>query len=104
MVRCANERTLRSTFFFIQFINGLVERYPEVFDGDGSPSQHQANFAKKWGSYATIVELAGGDITRFNIITREPLEKCLMYLAYRSDKNLIEQLIHKESLAKISQR
>ena len=104
MVRCTYAYTLWSTFFFIQFINGLVERYPEIYDGGGSESQHQANFAKKWGSYATIIELAAGDITRINIITAEPLEKCLMYLAYRSDKNLVEQLIHKESLAKLDRR
>jgi hypothetical protein len=101
VVRCTYECTLWSTFFFIQFVNGLVERYPEIFDGGGSPSQHQANFAKKWSSYATIVELADGDITRFDIISEQPLEKCLMYLAYRADKVLVENLMHKESLARM---
>jgi len=91
-------RTLWSTFFFIQFINGLTERYPEIYEDGGSASPIQANFGKKWGSYTTIVELAGGDITRFNSISEEPLEKCLLYLCYRADKNLMESLIHKESL------
>ncbi len=91
-------------FFFIQFVNGLAERYSEIFDGAGTSSQHQANFAKKWSTYATIVELADGDITKFNTIVEEPLEKCLLYLAYRADKATMESLLHRESLAKMNSR
>ena len=101
MVRRGYAHTLRSTFFFIQFINGLTERYSEIFDEGGSSSPIQANFAKKWGSYITIVELAGGDITRFNSIAEEPLEKCLLYLCYKADKGVVENTIHKENLAKL---
>lgn len=104
MVRCTNECTLWSTFFFIQFVNGLAERYAEIFDEGGSASGHQVNFSKKWGSYATIVELAAGDITRFDSIAQEPLEKCLLYLCYKSDKVVLENLMHKESLAKMNNR
>lgn len=102
MVRCANAYPLRCTFFFIQFINGLTERYPEVFDGGGSSSPIQENFGKKWGSYITIVELADNDITRFDAIAEEPLEKCLLYLCYKADKAVVENAIHKENLAKMS--
>jgi hypothetical protein len=91
-------------FFFIQFVNGLAERYPEIFDGAGASSQHQANFAKKWSSYATIVELADRDITKFDRIAEEPLEKCLLYLAYRADKVQVEELMHRESIAKMNSR
>jgi hypothetical protein len=101
MVRCTYECTLWSTFFFIQFINGLTERYPEIFDGGGSSSPIQENFGKKWGSYITIVELADNDITRFDLISQEPLEKCLLYLCYKADKSVVEQTLHKESLAKV---
>ena len=48
--------------FFCSFANGLAERYPELFEGDGTTSQHQANFGKKWRAYATIVELADGKL------------------------------------------
>ena len=90
--------------FFYQFVNGLTERYPELYDGDGASSQHQANFAKKWSSYATIVELAAGDITKFESITKEPLEKCLLYLCFKADKSLVETLMHNENVAKIKNR
>jgi len=96
-----NAYSLWCTFFFIQFVNGLAERYPEIFDGDGASSQHQANFAKKWSSYTTIVELANGDITKFDSITKEPLEKCFLYLCYRTDKSQVAELIHRESIAKM---
>ena len=87
--------------FFCQFINGLAERYPEIFDGEGYTSQHQANFGKKWSAYSTLIDLAGGDITKIDSITKEPLEKCLLYLAFKSDKNKTETLLHNEAMKKI---
>jgi hypothetical protein len=86
--------------FFYQFVNGLTERYPELFDADGYSSRHQANFGKKWGPYSTLVTLAQENITRFDEIVELPLEKCLLYLAFQSDKNQLEELMHKEALKK----
>ena len=88
--------------FFCEFVNGLVEFYPELYDTDnGSPSELQANFGKKWKNYTTIIELAGGDIQQIDRVVREPLEKCLLYLAFKTDKNRIETLIHNEAMKKI---
>ena len=78
-----------------------MERYPELFDADGHSSQHQANFAKKWAAYTTIYELAEGNILRFDKVVEEPLEKCLLFLAYKADKNQLENLLHKEAMKKM---
>ena len=100
MVRCFNGYSFRCIVFFYQFVKGLVERYPEIFDNEGGhPSEHQARFARKWGSYTTIHELAGGDILRFNEIVELPLEQCLLSLAYRADKALLEDMLHKQIMA-----
>ena len=88
-------------FFFIKFINGLVERYPELFEGGGTSSQLQYNFGKKWKGYSSLVELAQNDVTKLDEITKQPLEKCLLMLAYRSDKNELENLLHKEAMKNI---
>jgi len=88
-------------FFFVRFFNGLTERYPELFEGDGSSSQHAANFAKKWAAYSTINELANGDILKFEEVTLQPLEKCLLHLAYKADKQQLENLLHKEAMKRI---
>jgi len=88
--------------FFCSFAKGLAERYPEVFEGDGTSTQHQINFGKKWRSYATIVELASGNIKEIDEVVKEPLEKCLLFLAYRADKNQLEQLMHREAMKNIS--
>jgi hypothetical protein len=82
--------------FFYQFTNGLTERYPELYEPSTTPTQHQINFAKKWKSYSTIIELANGDIRLMDEITELPLEKCLLFLAYKADKALLESLVHKE--------
>jgi hypothetical protein len=84
--------------FFSQFANGLTERYPEVFEGDGASTQHQVNFGKKWRSYATIIELAAGNIKEIDEVVKEPLEKCLLFLAYKADRNQLEQMMHKEAM------
>lgn len=84
--------------FFYQFTKGLVERYPEIFEGSGTSTQHQINFGKKWKAYSTIFDLANGDIRFIDEVTREPLEKCLLFLSYKSDKQLLESLVHKEAM------
>jgi hypothetical protein len=98
VVGCYNGYTLWHHVFFCSYINGLNEKYPELFDGDGTSSQHQINFGKKWKAYATIVELANGNVKEIDGVTKEPLEKCLMLLAYKSDKVQLEGLMHKEAL------
>ena len=101
MVRCRNGCTFWYSVFFYSFVNGLVERYPELFEEGGVASKHQINFGKKWKGYETLVELAGGDIRGIDSITTIPLEKCLLFLSYRADKAVLETLLHKESLARM---
>jgi hypothetical protein len=83
-------------------VEKLTEFYPEIYDGDGTSSEHQINFGKKWGAYTAIIELAGGDILKIDEIVTQPLEKCLLYLSYKADKNQLENLLHRESLKKHS--
>lgn len=90
-----------SAVFFCSFANGLAERYPEVFEGGGSASQHEVNFSKKWRNYATIVELADGKLKEIDEVVNQPLEKCLLYLAYRADRNQLESMMHKEAMKSI---
>ena len=98
MVRSNNGYTLWYIVFFSQFANGLNERYPELFDGDGGTSQHQVRFARKWRAYSTIFELAEGDLEKIDRVVEQPLEKCLLFLAFKADKIQLETLMHKEAL------
>jgi len=97
-----NGYPLWSDVFFSSYLNGLVPRYPEIFDGDGITSQYQANFGKKWKAYATIFELAEGNIERIDSVVQQPLEKCLLYLAFKQDKAVLENLMHKEAMKQTS--
>ena len=101
MVRGWYGYSFRCIVFFCQFVNGLTELYPELYDADGGDNTRlQYNFSKKWKSYATIVELANGDITQIDKVVKEPLEKCLLLLCYKADKALLEQLMHDAALKK----
>ena len=35
-------------------------------------------------------------------IVKQPLEKCLLYISFQSDRNYLENLISKEALKKVS--
>ena len=86
--------------FFCEFVKGLVELYPELYDADnaGNTSNLQVNFGNKWKSYTTIIELANNDIRAIDQVIQEPLEKCLLFLSYRADKIFLENMLHKEAL------
>jgi hypothetical protein len=45
--------------------------------------------------------LAGDDILRIDQVVKEPLEKCLLFLAFQADKVQLENLVHKEMLKKM---
>lgn len=98
MVKCNYGCALWLFVFFSTFATGLNERYPEIFEEGGVSSKHQYNFGRKWRSYSTIFELAQGDIEKIDKVVLEPLEKCLLFLAYKADKNQLETLLHKETL------
>ena len=94
--------SFRCSVFFYQFVKGLIEKYPEIFDSEGGDSsQHQINFGKKWGAYQSLITLSGGELLNIDEIVRQPLEKCLLFLSYHSDYNLLQNMIHKESLKKV---
>jgi hypothetical protein len=100
MVISRHGHTLWLSLFFCSFVNRLVEFYPEIYDGDGLTSQYQVNFGKKWKSYTSIFELANGDVTKFEVVQQEPLEKCLLYLCFKADKASLESMLHKEAMKK----
>jgi hypothetical protein len=92
-------------FFLHSYLQGLNERYPEIFEGGGieggnPESTYQANFGYKWRGYQSIAILAREDITKFEEITSTPLETCLLNLCYLSDKAQMERAIHKANMRK----
>lgn len=75
--------------------------YPELFEDGGATNQHQINFGRKWKSYSSLIQLAGNNIDKIDEVVKEPLEKCLLWLAYQSDKVELEDLMHKDAMKKI---
>ena len=68
-----------------------MKLYPEVFgDGDQGGTDERSGFSRKWGSYSELYTLSGGDITRFEDITKLNVHQCLMYLAFEKEKTQLE--------------
>jgi predicted transport protein len=47
------------------------------------------------------MQLSGEDVLKVDEVVTQPLEKCLLYLAYKADKSFLEGQIHREMLAKM---
>jgi len=85
--------------FFFNYTSRLSTLYPEIFEGGrGNPTSFEINHGKKWRGYSSIVELANGDILKFDEIVKLPLEKCLLYLAYKADTALVQEMMHKQTM------
>ena len=89
-------------FFFLQsFIQGLTTRYPEIYEEpSGDISQYQINFGTKWRGYASVATIAEDNLLMFDKVLSKPLEECLLFLCYKADKAMVEQLQHKEMMNK----
>ena len=106
MVRRFNGHSFWLFFFLQSYLEGINERYPEIFEGGsfeghGSESAHQENFSRKWGAYQSIVVLANDDLLKFDEVTQRPLEECLLNLCYRVDKAQLDNLLHRQAMKKI---
>ena len=76
--------------FFLQFRDGLVESYAELFGGGGDGLSATANFGRKWGWYQSIFGLSQGDIRRFEDITKLNIHTCLYALTFMKEKAEVE--------------
>jgi len=78
----------------LEFRTRIIELYADLFGesteedeekGFGEFSkQHQ--FSKQWGWYTSIYELAQGNVTRFDEVTRLPIHQFLTALLYIKQK------------------
>jgi hypothetical protein len=72
--------------FFLSFKQGLIDKYPEIFEGAGDEYTLESNFSRKWGWYQSIYAISQGDITRFDKVTCLGVHECLTYMAFEKDK------------------
>ena len=85
------DAVMSSIFFFLSFRERLTESYSELFtEQSGDTTSSRSNFSKKWGWYHSLYALTKGDITKLEEVTGLNVHKCLMMLAYISDKNDME--------------
>ena len=89
--------------FFLRFREGVTESYTELYteqsDG-GTDLSAQANFGARWGWYQSIYALAGGDVLKFDQVTKLPLFQCLNFLTFEKEKNQLEAAMIKKAYRK----
>ena len=81
----------------MEFSKRIAEDYAILF---GKPDEEdeemdftaEGQFNTKWGWYHTIVNLADGDITKFDEVTKQGLRKCLTLVTYKVEQAKIERL------------
>ncbi len=82
---------LGAIVFFLQFRQGLIDGYAELFGREEREGFSTAsNFTAKWGWFNALYGIAQGDITRFKNITELNVHQCLTYLEFTKEKNQIE--------------
>ena len=85
-----NEQVLIPLRFFLQFRDGLIESYAELFGERRDELSAASNFGRKWGWYQSLYALAQGDIGRFEDITKLNAHQCLYALSFMKDKAELE--------------
>ncbi len=92
-----------ATSFFFEFISGLTDRYPSLFQKDPEAEGGQKNFSptagfgKKWAGYHSIAVIANNDLTKFDYITDLNVHKCLTFLVYLEDYNQHQSQLLKQA-------
>lgn len=83
----------------MEFRKRVNKSYPKLFretdeDNDQESIQNEfseeGQFAKQWGWYTSIYQLAQGDIRRFDEVTDIELFAALTFLTFEKQKNEIE--------------
>ncbi len=94
----------RGVSFFFEFVERIRKLYPEIYQQGTSEGQEASDYFKKWGWYATIVDLTDttedgiGDITKVDQVMNMTIHQIHIFLAHRIDKQkLREQLRRKHS-------
>jgi hypothetical protein len=84
----------------LAFRERIIAGFPDLF-GKGEPENEyskQGQFAARWGWYATIYQLAQGDIRRFGGVTKLELQECLHFLTFEKQKQEVENDLIKKSI------
>jgi hypothetical protein len=68
----------------LQHRKGISYHYATIFSQKGADEQ-QKSVGSKWGWYAIIHELAGGDVLKINAVTELYIEEVLNFMSYEKD-------------------
>ena len=82
--------------FFFEFRSGIHTDFNPLFEEtkeeeDKPFKTDEESFGNKWGWYAIIYKLTGGEFLKMEEVIQRPLTECLTWLSFQKDVETIEQ-------------
>ena len=80
----------------MEFKQRISKGFPNLFVQVDEQGEQEADytgegqFAAKYGWFTSLYALAGGDVTKFDEVTKTPLLNALMFLEFDKDKTELE--------------
>ena len=79
--------------FFFEFIERFRLSYPEVYSGGTSEGSSALDYFNKWGFYATLYDLGGGNLFEIKKLGKQNIHEVHVLLAIRNDNMKLKHKI-----------
>ncbi len=87
--------------FFFEFSQRIVKSYPEIYSSTTSEGTSASDYFDKWKWYATLNELAHGNILNFEKILNLNVHEIHTFLAHKIDRAKLEEELRKPNLTRL---
>ena len=81
----------------MEFAEGIIDLYPEVYGGGTSEGNAAIEYFEKWGWLATIDEMAHGKVWKYEYIEEMNVHELHIALAHKNDKKRLEAKLRKKT-------
>tara|TARA_R110002096_G_scaffold222161_2_gene411005 strand:- start:237 stop:488 length:252 start_codon:yes stop_codon:yes gene_type:complete len=71
----------------LDFEKRVITNFAYLFEQKGEKETFKTSRTIEWGWYHFLIELANDDVLKLDAVGEIPIEKALLFLMYRKDKN-----------------
>ena len=76
-------------WFFFDYRQRIIDAYTPIFEAESTDGKQkfQTSTSINWGWYEALFTLSGGDITKFEEVSRINVDTALTFILYLKDKS-----------------